>query len=49
VHRQIYACKRLGGIALSASQFVFFAGGGKIKDDWAVHVTCTVGEMHMYL
>jgi hypothetical protein len=23
--------------------------GGKIKDDWAVHITCTVGEMHMYL
>jgi len=23
--------------------------GGKIKeDDWAVHVTSTVGEMHMY-
>jgi len=24
--------------------------GGKVKeDDWAMHVTCTVGEMHMYL
>jgi len=26
-HRQIYACKRLEGIALSASQFIFFTGG----------------------
>jgi len=27
VHRQIYACKRLEGIALSASQFIFFTAG----------------------